>query len=119
MKSVQLAGSEMMKLKGYRQILTTSVTPPISGHRLGTTPPAFLDAPLPHHPGGMGGAPPLSLWALTRADLLLRFQFWKGCGRQILRGLKAAAEGGGRRKGESAVRLDSGSQSLSREGKVE
>lgn len=37
----------------------------------------------------------------------------RGCARQVLRALKAAARGDGSRKGEDAVRIDPGSQSLS------
>lgn len=57
------------------------------------------------HPGGCCGAPPLSLLALIRTDLLLGSLFWRGCGRQVLGVLKAAAKGGVRRKGEGTVRI--------------
>lgn len=72
---------------------------------------AFLDAPLPHTSGGFEEHHHCPSWHLS----LLESWFWRRCDRQVLSGLKAAAKGGDRRKGEGAVRIDSGSQSLSRE----
>lgn len=52
---------------------------------------------------------------LTEPGVLVLEGVWQAS----TQGLKAAAKDDGRRKGEGTVRLDSGSQSLTREGRVE
>lgn len=60
--------------------------------------------------GFPGCTPPLPPRRSLRSTYQnMEFWYWRGCGRQVLRGLKAAAKDDGRRKGEGTVRLDSGS----------